>query len=129
MIKSEKRRSNQRKTVKYLIVWVAEIRGPNAKAAEAFREGLRTQEYGPEVFLTEMKIDDAGVSRLSICRKEGRGDDDQPYLSIGKELRASSPPVYSAISGEHARFSDRLRRITRHEAGRKSISGKPAIGI
>jgi hypothetical protein len=89
--------------------------GQTAQAALAVLKGLAKSEASTEqVFLPTLKLercrqcDDSG---WGLCRKEGRCviDDD-----LSESLRA---------------FTDRLRRICKHEAGRASIRGKPMIGV
>ncbi len=69
------------------------------------------------------------------CRSEGRCviEDDFPAVT-GKARNAdvvvfATPVYFSDLSESLRAYLDRLRRITRHENGKKDIEGKPAIGI
>ena len=126
--------------MKYLIVLGSRNpEGRTAKAAEALREGLSDGgSDGQKVFLPEMKIErcrQCESNGYGICRKEGRCVIDDDFAPLVDKVRNSegvifATPVYFGDLSESIRaFLDRLRRITRHEAGRKSISSKPAIGI
>jgi multimeric flavodoxin WrbA len=70
-----------------------------------------------------------------ICRKEGRCVMDDDFAPLVDKVSNSdgvifATPVYFGDLSESIRtFLDRLRRITRHETGRKGITSKPAIGI
>jgi len=53
---------------------------------------------------------------------------------VGKIRKADSvvfatPVYFSDLSESMRAFLDRLRRITRHETGKRGISDKPALGI
>jgi len=114
--------------------------GQTARAAEALAEGLRGGGAEVEtVFLPEMSVercrqcDQAG---WGLCRQEGRcvvEDDD--FAGLVEKLRAAdaavfATPVYFSDLSESIRaFLDRLRRITRHEAGEAGLTGKCAVGI
>lgn len=113
--------------------------GQTARAVDAVQRGLAKAGCCVEkVFLPTLKVercrqcDDNG---WGLCRKEGRcviGDD---LSSIVDTVRAAdvvvfATPVYYAELSESLRaFTDRLRRICTHEAGRLSIKGKPAVGV
>jgi multimeric flavodoxin WrbA len=113
--------------------------GQTAGAAQALLEGAGEAGSQADVaFLPEMRIercrqcDEAG---WGDCRTKGRCviDDDLPAL-IEKLGRADAAvfvtPVYFSDLSESLRaFLDRLRRTCTHEAGRKGIAGKPAIGV
>ena len=91
-----------------------------------------------KVFLPTLKLEHCRQCEdngWGLCRKEGRcviGDD---LNSIVDRLRAAdvvvfATPVYYAELSESLRaFTDRLRRICTHEAGRVSIRGKPTVGV
>ena len=113
--------------------------GQTARAAGAILEGLRgAGAQGEIVFLPQVKIercrqcDQAG---WGLCRQEGRCviEDDLPALI--ERMRAAdvvvfATPVYFADLSESLRaMLDRLRRTTRHEAGKALVAGKTAVGI
>lgn len=126
--------------MKYVIVLGSRNpEGRTAKAAEALIKGLQDGgSEGEKVFLPEMKIErcrQCDEDGWGICRSEGRCVIDDDFASLVDKIRNSdgaifATPVYfgDLSEGIHA-FLGRLRRITRHEAGQKNISKKPAIGI
>jgi len=94
--------------------------------------------HSEAVFLTEMNIErcrqcDAGG--WGLCRQEGRCVIEDDLASLVDRIRGAdvaifATPVYFGDLSESMRaFTDRLRRVTRHESAREGISGKPAIGI
>lgn len=113
--------------------------GQTAQAAEALIEGLKDKGVDTElVFLPAMGIercrqcDDAG---WGACRAEGRCVIEDDFASLVQQIReadcvAFATPVYFSDLSESLRaFLDRLRRTTRHEAGKAQITAKPAVGI
>jgi multimeric flavodoxin WrbA len=113
--------------------------GQTARAAGAVFEGLTgAGGKGEKVFLPPKKIErcrQCDINGWGICRTEGRCviEDDFSAL-VGKIRKADAVvfavPVYFGDLSESMRaFLDRLRRITRHEAGKCGISGKPVLGI
>jgi multimeric flavodoxin WrbA len=113
--------------------------GQTARAAEALLRGLKEAGGAAEsVFLPELAIercrqcDQAG---WGTCRSEGRCVIEDDFASVVARIGeadavAFSTPVYFSDLSESMRaFLDRLRRITRHEAGKQGITGKPAVGI
>jgi multimeric flavodoxin WrbA len=115
-------------------------KGQTARAAEAFLRGARAAGASAEmVFLPQMKIercrqcDEAG---WGLCRKEGRCEiEDDDFAPLVEKLRASdgvafaTPVYFSDLSESMRAFLDRLRRITRHDEGKRGITGKRALGI
>jgi len=114
-------------------------RGQTARAAEALIEGLKGKGAEAEiVFLPAMGIercrqcDEAG---WGLCRSEGRCVIEDDFASLVERIRqadcaAFATPVYFSDLSESLRaFLDRLRRTTRHEAGKAGITGTPAVGI
>ncbi len=102
-------------------------------------EGLRDKGAETEaVFLPTMSVercrqcDDAG---WGACRTEGRCVIEDDFASLVQQIReadcvAFATPVYfSDLSESLKAFLDRLRRTTRHEAGKDQITDKPAVGI
>ena len=113
--------------------------GQTARAADALVKALRANGGQAElVFLPAMKIercrqcDEAG---WGLCRSEGRCVIEDDFASLVRQIRSAdaavfATPVYFSDLSESLRaFLDRLRRITRHEAGKESIAGKPALGV
>ena len=113
--------------------------GQTARASKALLDGVKSKGgKGEIVLLPQMKIercrqcDDNG---WGICRSEGRCVIEDDFAVLVDNLRTAdvavfSTPVYFGDLSESLRaFLDRLRRITRHEAGAKGIKEKPAIGI
>ncbi|MGQ9629691.1 MAG: flavodoxin family protein [bacterium] len=114
-------------------------KGQTARAADAFIEGLTSGGGQSErVFLPHMKIErcrqceDTG---WGTCRSEGRCTIEDDFSPLVEKIRNSdaavfaTPVYFSDLSESMRAFLDRLRRITRHEAGKSGIDGKPAVGI
>jgi len=113
--------------------------GQTARAAEALVQGAR--ERGAEAeraFLPQMKLErcrQCEDNGWGACRAEGRCviEDDFAFLVEqirGVDAAVFAVPVYFGDLSESLRaFLDRLRRITRHEAARPGIEGKPAVGV
>jgi multimeric flavodoxin WrbA len=70
-----------------------------------------------------------------ICRSEGRCIIDDDFAPLTDTVRNAdlvvfATPVYFSDLAESLRaYLDRLRRITRHEAGRRGIEDTPAVGV
>ena len=113
--------------------------GQTARAARAVLEGLTSAGgKGEKVFLPQRKIErcrQCDINGWGICRTEGCCVIEDDFSSlVGKIRKADSvvfaTPVYFSDLSESLRaFLDRLRRITRHESGKRGISDKPALGI
>ena len=114
-------------------------KGQTAQATGALIKGLRDKGAEAElVFLPTKNIercrqcDDAG---WGSCLAEGRCVIEDDFASLVQGIRVAgcavfATPVYFGGLSESLRaFLDRLLRITRHEAGKTEISGKPAVGI
>jgi multimeric flavodoxin WrbA len=113
--------------------------GQTARAAGALLEGLRSGgAQGEIVFLPQMKVercrqcDDAG---WGLCRQEGRCVIEDDFAALVEKMRAAdlvafaNPVYFSDLSESLRAFLDRVRRITRHDAGKAGLAGKPAVGI
>jgi len=112
-------------------------KGQTAAAVGALVEGLRGAE-AEVVFLPAQTIE-----RCRQCDERGWGDCrakgscviEDDFAGLLAKLRAAdaavfATPVYFSDLSESLRaFLDRLRRITRHEAGQQGLAGKPAVGI
>jgi multimeric flavodoxin WrbA len=113
--------------------------GRTARSVEALLEGLAAEGIQGEVaFLTEMTIErcrqcDAGG--WGLCREEGHCVIDDDFASlvdriVEADLVVFATPVYFGSLSESMRaFVDRLRRITRHESAKSTLSDKVAVGI
>jgi len=113
--------------------------GQTARAAGALVEGLREAGADAEtVFLPRMKVErcrQCDAAGWGTCRSEGRCVIEDDFAALAERLRAAdvavfaNPVYFSDLSESLRAFLDRLRRITRHEAGQQGLTGKPAIGI
>jgi multimeric flavodoxin WrbA len=113
--------------------------GQTARAADALLQGAL--DAGWEVsraFLPVLQIErcrQCEENGWGICRSEGQCviEDDFAALvdQIGEgDAVAFVTPVYFGDLSESMRaFTDRLRRIARHEVGRDGITDKRAIGV
>jgi multimeric flavodoxin WrbA len=113
--------------------------GQTAQAATALLEGVTSAGgRGERVYLPQGKFercrqcDDRG---WGTCRSEGKCviEDDLTAL-IAKIEQAdaavfATPVYFSDLSESMRALLDRLRRITRHPAGRAKVEGKTALGI
>jgi len=113
--------------------------GKTAQAVEALLQGVSHDgDQGENVFLPEMKIErchqceDDGWGR---CRTEGQCEIEDDFAGLVEKIRqadavAFATPVYFGDLSESLRaFLERLRRTCVHEAGKKGLTEKPAIGI
>ena len=113
--------------------------GQTARAAEAVLAGAAKAGAAVErAFLPSLvmercrQCDDTG---WGLCRKEGRciiADDLKELVEKIRQADAvvmATPVYYSDLSESLRAFTDRLRRIGTHEAGRASIKGKPVLGV
>lgn len=113
--------------------------GQTARAADALAAGIEAA--GGEVsrvFLPLMDVqrcrqcDERGWGK---CREQGYCVIEDDFATLVDQIRQADAavfvtPVYWGDLSESMRaFTDRLRRITRHENGKVDIEGKPAIGI
>jgi multimeric flavodoxin WrbA len=113
--------------------------GQTAQAAGAFLEGIRAAGgEGEIVFLPEMTVErcrQCDADGWGICRSEGRCVIDDDFAGLvdrarNADLVCFATPVYFGDLSESMKaFIDRLRRICRHENGKRSIAGTPAAGI
>lgn len=113
--------------------------GQTARAAGAFVEGIESAGGESEsLFLPQMTIErcrQCDERGWGLCRKEGRCTIEDDFAGVVGKIReadaaAFATPVYFSDLSESLRaFLDRLRRITRHEAGKAGLTDKPAVGI
>jgi multimeric flavodoxin WrbA len=113
--------------------------GQTARAADALLQGA--QEAGWEVsrtFLPTIEIESCRQCEdngWGTCRSEGACTIDDDLAAVVDQIREAdavmfATPVYWGDLSESMRaFTDRLRRITRHETGRAGITDKRAIGV
>jgi len=113
--------------------------GQTARALNALVDGVKRAGGRAEVcFLPTMKVErcrqcnDAG---WGTCRSEGRCCIEDDFAGLVAQIREAdavvfATPVYFSDLSESLRaFLDRLRRITRHEAGKQGVTDKVAMGI
>ena len=113
--------------------------GQTARAAAALLQGaFDVGCQGEQVFLPTLRVErcrQCEDNGWGLCRAEGRCVIDDDFATVIDKIReadavAMATPVYFGDLGESMRaFTDRLRRITRHESGKAGITGKRAIGI
>ncbi|MFP3936730.1 MAG: flavodoxin family protein [Phycisphaerae bacterium] len=113
--------------------------GQTAQVVDALAEGFSSAGGDTEkVFLTECELDSCRQcdrQGWGQCRSEGSCVIEDDFASLVDKLRASdvcvfATPVYFGSLSESMRaFLDRLRRITRHEAGKAGVAGKPATAV
>ncbi len=113
--------------------------GRTGRAAAAFAEGV-TQAGGrvETIFLPTMNVErcrQCDADGWGLCRREHRCVIDDDFAGLADRIRASdaaafvTPVYYGDLSESMRAFTDRLRRICRHYAGKEGMAGKPAIGI
>ena len=113
--------------------------GQTARAARAVFDGLTSEgSKGEKVFLPQKKIErcrQCDINGWGICRTEGRCVIKDDFASLVGKIRKTdvvvfaTPVYFSDLSESMRAFLDRLRRITRHEIGKRGISDKPSLGI
>ena len=114
-------------------------KGQTARSVAALVEGLGGADGDAEiVFLPARDVrrcaqcDDNG---WGLCRSEGRCVLEDDFAALVEAVRSAdaavfATPVYFSDLSESLRaFLDRLRRITRHEAGKRGVEGTPAVGV
>ena len=114
-------------------------KGQTAQAANALLQGLAQAGASTEqVILPTIKIErcrQCNDDGWGLCRREGRCVIDDDLAGLVEKIRQAdavvfaTPVYYSDLSESLRAFTDRLRRICTHEAGRVSIKDKPAVGI
>ena len=113
--------------------------GQTAQAAQALAEGLTAGggaahvEYLPTFALERCRQCDA--AGWGLCRSEGRCVIDDDFSALAERLRQAdvavfATPVYFSDMSESLRaFTDRLRRVARHDDGRRGLTEKPAVAL
>jgi multimeric flavodoxin WrbA len=113
--------------------------GQTARATDALLKGADDAGCSTDrVFLPQIHIercrqcDDNG---WGLCRKEGRCVIQDDFPALVERIRKAqaivfaTPVYYSDLSESLRAFLDRLRRTCTQEAGKKDITGKPAVGV
>lgn len=123
----------------FIILGSRNPEGQSAQAADALATGI--ERAGGEVsraFLPLMDVqrcrqcNDRGWGQ---CREQGSCVVEDDFSTLVDQIRQADAaafvtPVYWGDLSESMRaFTDRIRRITRHEDGKIGIEGKPAIGV
>ena len=113
--------------------------GQTARAAHALIKGACDNGCHAELlFLPSMGIErcrQCGDNGWGTCITEGRCVIEDDFASVVERIRAAdaaafaNPVYFSDLSESLRAFLDRLRRITRHEAGLEGIRDKRAVGI
>jgi multimeric flavodoxin WrbA len=112
-------------------------KGQTARAVDAFLKGTGGKKPAHHL-LAQMKIErcrQCENNGWGICRSEGKCVIEDDFARLVEEIRAAdavvfATPVYFGDLAESIRaFLDRLRRTTRHEAGKAGLTGKPVVGI
>jgi len=113
--------------------------GRTARAADALLRGA--QQAGADVervFLTGLTVercrqcDERGWGE---CRQAGRCVIEDDFASVVERISLAdavvfaNPVYFGDLSESMKAFLDRLRRVTRHEAGKAKVAGKPAVGV
>jgi len=113
--------------------------GKTARAADALLRGLSGGGgEGEKAFLPEIDIQrcrQCNDDGWGACRAEGRCVIDDDFAGLVDKIRGAdaavfaNPVYFSDLSESLRAFLDRLRRTSRHQAGKERIEGKPAVGI
>ena len=113
--------------------------GQTGRAIAALAEGLSQGGCQAKTFfLPSLRIErcrQCDERGWGACRSEGKCVVEDDLASLVDRIRSAqvvvfATPVYWGDLSESLRaFLDRLRRITRHDAGREGITGKIAAGI
>jgi multimeric flavodoxin WrbA len=113
--------------------------GQTARAAGALIEGVQSAGWETErVFLPELTIErcrQCDARGWGDCRTEGQCEIEDDLAALVDRIRAAdavvfaTPVYFSDLSESMRAFTDRLRRIARHENGRAGLTDKRAIGI
>ncbi len=114
-------------------------KGQTANAADALAKGIKAGGGSSRtVFLPSVAIErcrQCDERGWGLCRSEGRCVIEDDFAGLVEEIRGAdavvfaNPVYFSDLSESLKTFLDRLRRITRHEAGKAGIEGKAALGI
>jgi len=105
-----------------------------ATDAAAPRAGAQCERYFlPELFIRRCRqCDEQGWGE---CREKGTCVIEDDFANLVEAIRradavvVATPVYFSDLSESLRAFLDRLRRITRHDAAKPGIAGKPTIAI
>jgi multimeric flavodoxin WrbA len=113
--------------------------GQTARATGALVSGAKGAGAEVEsIFLTELTVErcrQCDANGWGLCRREGRCVIEDDFARVVDGIRAAdavvfgNPVYFGDLSESLKSFLDRLRRITRHEAGKVGLTGKPAVGV
>lgn len=113
--------------------------GQTARATGALTSGAKGAGAEVEsIFLTELAIErcrQCDANGWGLCRREGRCVIEDDFARVVDGIRGAdavvfgNPVYFGDLSESLKSFLDRLRRITRHEAGKAGLTGKPAVGV
>ncbi len=113
--------------------------GQTAKAAQALLQGWKERGgQGEIIFLPTRHLERCRQCEddgWGICRSEGRCIIQDDFANLVAQIKAAdlavfATPVYFGDLSESLRaFTDRLRRICMHDAGRAGIADKRAVGL
>jgi len=124
------------------VVTVSGSRNPNGRTAQgcqAFLNGVKAAGGGGELlFLPQMKIErcrQCDERGWGACRSKGECVIEDDFATVTEKIRTAdaavfaTPVYFSDLCESLKAYLDRLRRITRHDDGKKGIEEKPALGI
>lgn len=113
--------------------------GQTARAVAALVEGLRSGGAETEtVFLPTVTIErcrQCDAAGWGLCRSDGRCVIEDDFAGWVEAIRSAevavfaTPVYFSDVSESLRAFLDRLRRVARHEAGKRGLENKPAVAL
>jgi multimeric flavodoxin WrbA len=113
--------------------------GQTAGAADALIDGVVSMGWEAErVYLPTLQVErcrQCEDNGWGICRSEGQCVIEDDFASVTTKVREADvvafvTPVYFGDLSESMRaYTDRLRRVCRHERGKDGITAKRAVGI
>jgi len=114
-------------------------KGQTAQAAKALAEGIASAGGTHDtVFLPELTLQhcrQCNDDGWGTCRSEGKcaiADDFAGIVdrfSAADRVAFATPVYFSDLSESMKAFTDRLRRICRHESAKKRVEGKRCVGV
>jgi multimeric flavodoxin WrbA len=114
-------------------------KGQTAQAADALIAGAMAKGWEAErVFLPKLHLErcrQCEDNGWGTCRSEGACVIEDDFATVSANVRSAdavvfATPVYFGDLSESMRaYTDRLRRVCRHDDGKKGITGKQAIGV
>ena len=113
--------------------------GRTAKAADAFVQGATGSGGQSEsVLLPELQLErcrQCEADGWGVCRTEGRCVIEDDFALLVEKIRNAdavvfaTPVYFSDVSESIHAFLNRLRRTCMHDAGKRQLTDKPAVGI